>query len=64
MQHHGLTDQQRDRIRQHRKYCLSCAKPINSPDKLDVTEITRAAKAAQERMRLSQPDGKAFKAER
>ncbi|WP_191938681.1 PerC family transcriptional regulator [Pantoea agglomerans] len=61
MQHHPLTDQQRDRIRQHRKYCFSCAKPINSPEKLDVTEIARAAKAAQERMGLSQPDGAAFR---
>lgn len=43
MQHYGLTAQQRDRILQHRKYCLSCAKPINSPEKLDVTEIARAA---------------------
>ncbi|WP_420095148.1 PerC family transcriptional regulator [Enterobacter cloacae] len=43
MQHHALTDQQRDRIRQHRNYCLSCAKP-----KLDVTKIMRAVKAAQE----------------
>ncbi len=61
MQHHGLTDQQRDRIRQHRKYCLSCAKPINFPEKLDVAEIARAAKATQERMGLSQPDGAAFR---
>ncbi|UAN43058.1 PerC family transcriptional regulator [Enterobacter sp. JBIWA008] len=43
MQHHGLTDQQRDRIRQHRKYCLSCAKPISSPEKRDAAEIARAA---------------------
>ncbi|MCU6209117.1 PerC family transcriptional regulator [Enterobacter cloacae] len=43
MQHHALMDQQRDRIRQHRKYCLSCTKP-----KLDVTKIMRAVKAAQE----------------
>jgi hypothetical protein len=57
MQHHGLTDQQRDRIRQHRKYCFSCAKPINSPEKQDVMEIARAAKTAQERIGLSQPDG-------
>ncbi|MEZ6875913.1 hypothetical protein [Enterobacter sp. KBR-315C3_2022] len=42
MQHHGLTDQQRDLICQHRKYCLSCAKHINSPEKLDVTEIATA----------------------
>lgn len=38
--------------------------PINSPEKLNVTEIVRVAKAAQERMRPSQQDGKAFKAER
>ncbi|HGN9109570.1 TPA: hypothetical protein ACK1J9_001544 [Enterobacter hormaechei] len=43
MQHHGLTDQQRDRIHQHRKYCLSCVKPISTLEKLDVTEIARAA---------------------
>ncbi len=43
MQRHGLTDQQRDRIRQHIKYCFSYSKPINSPEKLDVTEIARAA---------------------
>ncbi|EBM9948362.1 PerC family transcriptional regulator [Salmonella enterica subsp. enterica serovar Give] len=61
MQHHGLTDQQRDRIRQHRKYCLSCTKPISSPEKLDVAEIARAAKATQERMGLSQPGGAAFR---
>lgn len=61
MQHHGLTDQQRDRIRQHRKYCLSCVKPISTLEKLDVTEIARAAKAAQERMGLSHPDGAAFR---
>lgn len=61
IQHHGLTEQQRDWVRQHRKYCLSCAKPIKSPEKLDVTEIARAAKAAQERMGLSQLDGVAFK---
>lgn len=61
MQRHALTDQQRERIRQHRKYCLSCAKPIRSPEKLDVTEIRRAAKAAQERMGLSQPDGALFR---
>lgn len=61
IQHHALTDWQRDRIRQHRKYGLSCAKPISSPEKLDVTEITRAANAAQERMGLSQPDGEAFR---
>ena len=57
MQHNGLTDQQRDRIRQHRKYCFCCAKPINSPGKLEVAEIERAAKTAQVRMGLSQPDG-------
>ncbi|WP_267443730.1 PerC family transcriptional regulator [Erwinia psidii] len=57
MQHYGLMDQQRDRIRQHRKYCFCCAKPINSPEKVDVTEIERAAKTAQARMGLSQPDG-------
>lgn len=61
MQHHGLTDQQRDRIRQHRKYCLSFVKPISTLEKLDVTEIARAAKAAQERMGLSQLGGAAFK---
>ncbi|MEH3827968.1 PerC family transcriptional regulator [Enterobacter roggenkampii] len=61
MQHHGLTDQQRDRIRQHRKYCLSFVKPISTLEKLDVTEIARAAKAAQERMGLNQLDGAAFK---
>ncbi|EPN2807509.1 PerC family transcriptional regulator [Serratia marcescens] len=61
MQPHALTDRQRDRIRQHRKYCLSCAKPISSPEKLDVTEIARAAKAAQERMGMSQPDGATFR---
>lgn len=61
MQHHALTDQQRDRIRQHRKYCLSCAKHVSSPEKLDVTQVSRAAKAPQERMGLSQPDGAAFR---
>lgn len=61
MQHHSLTDQQRDRIRQYRKYCLSCVKPINSPEKMDVTEIARAAKAAQERIGASQPDKAAFR---
>lgn len=61
MQLHGLTDQQRDRIRQHRRYCFSCAKPINSPEKLDVMEIVRAENTVQERMGLSQPDGAAFR---
>lgn len=61
MQHHGLTDQQRSRIRQHRKYCLSCTKPISSPKKLDAAEIARAAKAAQEQMGLSQLDGAVFR---
>lgn len=61
MQHHELTDQQRDRIRQHRKYCLSCGKPISTQEILDVTEIARAAEAAQERMGLSQLEIAAFK---
>lgn len=55
------TEQQHDWIRQHRKYCFSYSKPIKSPGKLDVTEIARAAKAAQERMGLSHPDGAAFR---
>ncbi len=61
MQHHGLTAQQRDRIRQHRKYCLSCVKPISILEKLDVTEIARAAKTVQERMGLSHQYGVAFR---
>jgi len=61
MQHHGVTDQQRDRIRQHRKYCLSYAKPISSLDKLDVTKIARAAKVAQDKMGINQPGGAAFR---
>lgn len=52
----GLTDQQRDRIRQHSKYCLSCARLINFPEKLGMTEIARTAKDTQERMGLSQQD--------
>ncbi|PLC64539.1 PerC family transcriptional regulator [Citrobacter sp. L55] len=44
-------------VMQHRKYCFSCAKPINSPEKLDVMEIARAAKTTQERIGLSQPGG-------
>lgn len=61
MQSHDLSDKQREWVRQRRKNCLSCAKPISSPDKLDVAEIVRAAKATQERMGLSQPDGAAFR---
>ncbi|MEH5572929.1 PerC family transcriptional regulator [Raoultella ornithinolytica] len=61
MQHHGLTEQQRDWIRRHRTYCFSYPNPIKSSEKLDVTEIAGAAKAAQERMGLSHPDGAAFR---
>lgn len=43
MQQHGLTEQQRDWIRLHRKYCFSSLKPIKSPEKLDAAEIARAA---------------------
>ncbi|WP_411749789.1 PerC family transcriptional regulator [Serratia marcescens] len=61
MQQHELTDHQRDRICQHRKYCHSCVKLISTLKILDVTEIARSAKAAQEQMGLSQLDIAAFK---
>ncbi|GAB7271179.1 hypothetical protein DZS_25730 [Dickeya ananatis] len=51
-------------VMQHRKYCFCCAKPINSPGKLEVAEIERAAKTAQVRMGLSQPDGGGVEVER
>jgi|GEM_PF-349018 PerC transcriptional activator. len=61
MQRYALTVEQRDWIRHRRKYCLSRAKPVSTPEKLDVAEILRAAKATQERMGLSQPGGEAFR---
>ncbi|EAA4680566.1 PerC family transcriptional regulator [Salmonella enterica subsp. enterica serovar Panama] len=43
MQRYGLTDQKREWIRLRRMFCLSCVPPAASPEKLDITDIARAA---------------------
>lgn len=40
----ALSDAERDQVRQRRKYCLSCVKPVAPLEKLDVAEIARAVR--------------------
>lgn len=56
----GLTDEERDWIRRRRNYCLSQIPPVVL-EKIDMAEISRAAKAAQVRMGLNPPNGAAFR---
>lgn len=62
MQSPGLTESQRLWIRQRRAFCQSQITPLAAPEKLDITEIARAASATQERMGIAQPNGAMFRA--
>lgn len=57
----ALSDTQREWVRRRRKWCLAAAAPAMEEDKLNVTDIRKAAKATQDRMGLSQPGGVAFR---
>lgn len=61
MKLYALTDNQREWIRQRRKYCLSSVVSVVLVERLDIAAIAKAAKATQERMGLSQPNGAAFR---
>lgn len=61
MQSPELTEPQRLWIRQHREYCQSQIAPLVVPEKLDITEIARAASATQERMGIARPNGTMFR---
>ncbi|MGQ3660690.1 PerC family transcriptional regulator [Citrobacter braakii] len=43
MQHHALTDQQRDWIYQHRKLCLARAVPVAQPKRAGIKDVAQAA---------------------
>lgn len=62
MQSPGLTESQRLWIRERRVFCQSQVTPLVVPEKLDITEIARAASATQERMGIAQPNGAMFRA--
>lgn len=56
-----LIDTQRLWVRRRRGFCQSQITPLAVPEKLDLTEIARAASATQERMGISQPNGAMFR---
>lgn len=61
MQLPELTESQRFWIRERRAFCQSQITPLAVPEKLDITEIARAASATQERMGIAQPNGATFR---
>lgn len=62
MQSPELTESQRFWIRERRVFCQSQVIPLAVSEKLDITEIARAASATQERMGIAQPNGAMFRA--
>lgn len=55
------TDKHREWIRQRRQYCLSQVTPVIQPEKLDITEISKAANIALEAMGIASRDGALFR---
>lgn len=62
MQSPELTESQRLWIRERRVFCQLQVTPLAAPEKLDITEIARAASATQERMGIARPSGAMFRA--
>lgn len=61
MQHHGLTDQEREWVCLRRKHCLSCVTPPVSPEKLDIADIARAANNTLTEMGIVSIKGSVFR---
>ncbi|MDR3104233.1 MAG: PerC family transcriptional regulator [Yokenella regensburgei] len=61
MQSPGLTEAQRSWVRERRAYCQSQIAPVIAPEKLDITEIARAANATQAQMGIARPNGTMFR---
>lgn len=61
MQSAGLIESQRLWICQRRDYCQSQIAPVMAPKKLDITEMSKAASAAQARMGIAQVGGAMFR---
>lgn len=61
MQSAGLTESQRLWIHQRREYCQSHIAPVMAPKKLDITEMSKAASAAQARMGIAQVGGAMYR---
>lgn len=57
----GLSDEQREWLRQRRKFCNHQVTSVVRLERFEVAEITRAATAAQIRMGISKPGGEAFR---
>lgn len=58
MQSEGLSDAQRDWVRQRRNHCLSCVPRRRRADRVDFAAISRGVKAAEARMGLISPGEK------
>ncbi|HCR1139950.1 TPA: PerC family transcriptional regulator [Klebsiella aerogenes] len=57
-----ITDAQRDWLHQRRQTCLANIVPVKRPsEQLDIVTVSKAASAAQARMGLARPDGRAFR---
>lgn len=61
MQFAGLTEPQRLWICQRREYCQSKITPMVVPERLDITEIARAANITQAQMGIARPNGSMFR---
>lgn len=61
MQHGSLSDEQRDWIRQRRKYCLSRVFPVVPTEKLDIRDVARAADKTLAEMGIVNVNGAVFR---
>lgn len=48
-----LTDEEREWLLRRREYCLAQMSPSSQPEKLDISEVARAADATLKRMGIS-----------
>lgn len=61
MQSPELNESQRLWIRWRREYCQSQITPMVVPERLDITAVSKAASATQERMGIALVDGAMFR---
>ncbi|BHI71128.1 PerC family transcriptional regulator [Escherichia coli] len=52
---------QREWLLRRRKYCLAQIAPLNTPDRLDISEVAKAANATLKRMGIDNTDGRLFR---